>query len=60
MCSTTPPLTTIVRDSNGTVFLTIDEEVGKNLKEITCCWAPVIRPTYNILESDNKFDSKIR
>ncbi|KAL7303226.1 hypothetical protein TKK_0004427 [Trichogramma kaykai] len=59
-CSTTPALTSVKRSSNGSILLVIDPKMAKNHKNLSCCWAPIIRPcdTYKYAfdkDCDSKF-----
>lgn len=59
-CSSTPPLTSVYRDANGSVYLVIDPNVAKHHKEPYCCWASIGRPSPAlVLSSDKDYDSKI-
>ncbi|XP_008203577.1 uncharacterized protein LOC100121316 isoform X1 [Nasonia vitripennis] len=59
-CSSTPPLTGISRESNGSVYLVVNPAMAKHHKEPYCCWAPITRPTTGpVLTSDKDYDSKI-
>ncbi|KAJ8676022.1 hypothetical protein QAD02_011808 [Eretmocerus hayati] len=59
-CSTTPPLTSIMRGSNGTITLVINQNQAKQYKFLSCCWAPIARPNGPLIDlSDKEFDSRI-
>lgn len=41
-CSSTPPLTRIIRRKNGTIVLSLDPAAG-NSSRLKCCWSAVFR-----------------
>ncbi|XP_015605036.1 uncharacterized protein LOC107272412 [Cephus cinctus] len=57
-CTTSPLLSGIEREANGSCVLRIDPHVSKNYKNLTCCWAPIVRPKPT-KTSDKMIDSKI-
>ena len=60
-CSSSPPLTSISREANGTVYLVVNPDAAKHYNDLSCCWAPVIRPGGPLKSlSDKEYDSKIR
>ncbi|XP_058789511.1 uncharacterized protein LOC131663242 isoform X2 [Phymastichus coffea] len=44
-CSTKPKLTTINRQANGSIHLTVDQDAAKRYVKLSCCWAAISRPT---------------
>ena len=60
-CSTVEPLTRIKRESNGSNYLVINADLAKNYKQLSCCWAPIVRPIPTIkIIPDKEYDSRIR
>ncbi|XP_058789405.1 uncharacterized protein LOC131663201 isoform X2 [Phymastichus coffea] len=57
-CSTKPKLTSIGRYANGSVYLLVDRDAAKRYKDLSCCWAPVVRPSA-LLKLDKEYDSRV-
>ena len=60
-CSNVEPLTRITRVSNGNNYLVINADLAKNYKQLSCCWAPIVRIIPSLeMNPDKDYDSKIR
>ncbi|KAK0171104.1 hypothetical protein PV328_008865 [Microctonus aethiopoides] len=57
-CSSTPLLSSIVQETNGTFYLVINSTIAKTYKKFICCWSSIVRPEPQKPPKEN-WDSKI-
>ncbi|XP_020299718.1 uncharacterized protein LOC109863692 [Pseudomyrmex gracilis] len=57
-CPNNLVLSQIFKDSNGSVFLSLDPDITNKFNDVACCWSSVVRPKVNKPKKDN-YDSMI-
>lgn len=58
-CTKSPLLTSIIQDNNGNNLLVLNTNETRHLKNVFCCWSPIIRPIPKKSNPQKNFDSSI-
>lgn len=59
-CSSNSLLTSILKEPNGDVYLTLNIREAQKYLQVECCWSNVFRPIGPYDKDDQEFDKRIR